>query len=157
MKRVIAFISLMSFLAVPALLRAQSEVGAWKLNTAKSKYTGVAMRRSLMVTMEAKADWITCHTEGVAGDGSPIDFRFMARYDGRDHPIDGKGVINGADSVAWKRIDARTTEVVYKKIGKPVATGRATISKDGKIRTLELKGTGLDGKPTSTRAVYEKQ
>lgn len=157
MKRVIAFVSLTSFLAVPALLRAQSEMGTWKLNTAKSKYTGVAMRRSMTVTMEPQADWIKCRTEGVAGDGSPISFSFMARYDGRDHPLEGTGAINGADSIAWRRIDARTTEVTYKKVGKPVAMGLATISKDGKIRTLELKGTSPDGKPTSTRAVYDKQ
>jgi hypothetical protein len=157
MKRVISLASVGFFLAAPVLLRAQSDVGAWKLNTAKSKYSGIATPKSRMQTISSQDGGIRNHTEGVAGDGSSIDFSYSAKYDGKDNPITGSGAPNGADSVAVKRIDASTTESTFKKGGKVVTTAHVSISKDGKVMTAMAKGTGPDGKPTNVHAVYEKQ
>jgi len=38
-----------------------------------------------------------------------------------------------------------------------VDVGRMTISADGKTRTLVTTGTGADGKPVNSTAVYERQ
>jgi hypothetical protein len=157
MRRIIAFVNLAFFLALPSLLRSQSEVGTWKLNAAKSKYTGVAPFKSRTITIESQEGGIKSHSEGVAGDGSPIDYSYSAKYDGKDNPITGSGAPNGADSVSLKRIDANMTESTFKKGGKVVNTGRTSISKDGKVRTITAKGTGPDGKPTSVHLVFEKQ
>ena len=158
MRRIaLLFVSLAAGLAIPALLLAQSEVGTWKLNVSKSKYSGVATPKSRTQTLESRDGEIRTRTEGVAGDGSPINYNHAGRYDGKDNPIAGSGAPNGADSVAHKRIDERTTETTYKKSGKLVATARSSISKDGKTMTVTAKGTGPDGKKTNVRAVYEKQ
>jgi hypothetical protein len=156
MKRRIAFVNLALFLAAPVLLSAQTEVGTWQLNTAKSKYSGIAPPKSRTQTLEAQDGGIKNHTEGLAGDGSPINFSYSAKYDGKDNPVTGKGAPGDADSVALKRVDANTTEVIYKKSGKVVTTARLSVSKDGKVMTTDAKGTGPDGKPTNVRAVYEK-
>ncbi len=59
--------------------------------------------------------------------------------------------------MALKRIDANTTEAIYKKSGKVVTTARVSISKDGEVMTTAAKGTGTDGKPTNVHAVYDQQ
>jgi hypothetical protein len=147
----------LAFLAVPTMLYAQSEVGTWKLNTSKSKYTGITPRQSMTNTTESQGDGIKSHSEGVASDGSSINYTYSGKYDGKDNPITGGGAPNGADSVAMKRFDAHTTEATFKKGGKVVNTARVSISADGKVRTITAKGTGPDGKPTSLHLVYEKQ
>ncbi len=157
MKSTIAFVSLTLFVAAPAIVRAQSEAGTWKLNTAKSKYSGVATPKSRTQTLESQDGGVKSHVEGVAGDGSPINYSHSAKYDGKDNPIAGSGAPGAADSVALKRIDANTTEATYKKSGKVVTTARVSVSKDGKVMTATAKGIGPDGKPTNVHAVYEKQ
>ena len=157
MKSTITLAALASFLAVPTMLYAQSEVGTWKLNTSKSKYTGTAPRQSMTNTTESQGDGIKSHAQGVAADGSPINYTYSGKYDGKDNPITGSGAPNGADSVALKRIDAHTTEGTFKKGGEVVSTARVSISADGKVRTVTAKGTGPDGKPTNLHLVYEKQ
>jgi hypothetical protein len=157
LKRIIAFASLALFLGVPAILRAQSEVGTWKLNPGKSKYSGVATPRSRVQTWESQNGGVKNHTEGVAGDGSAINFSYTAKFDGKDNPITGSGAPSGADSVALKRIDANTIDTVYKKSGKSVTTARLSISKDGKVMTATAKGTNPDGTTTDVHAVYDKQ
>ena len=157
MKRIITLASLACFLGAPAVLRAQNEAGTWKLNTAKSKYSGVATPKSRTQTLEAADGGHKARVEGVAGDGSPINYSYSAKYDGKDNPITGGGAPGAADSVAWKRVDANTTEATYKKGGKVVSTARLSISKDGKTMSTTAKGVGPDGKPNNVHAVYEKQ
>jgi len=156
MNRLITFLGVGCFLAA-SVASAQSEIGTWKLNTSKSRYTGITPRQSMSVTIESQDGGIKVHTVGVAGNGSAIDYSYSAKYDGKDNPISGSGIPNGADTVAVKRINANTTEDTFKKGGKVVNTGSISVSADGKVRTIAAKGTGSDGKPTSIRAVYEKQ
>jgi hypothetical protein len=129
----------------------------WKLNTAKSKFSGVATPKSTTTTIETQEGGIRNHTEGVAGDGSAINFTYSAKYDGKDNPITGSGAYGGADSVSLKRIDANTTELTYKKSAKVVRTTRVSISKGGKMMTATAKGTDPEGKQVNVRAVLEKQ
>ena len=44
-----------------------------------------------------------------------------------------------------------------KKAGKVVRTGKAVVSKDGKVMTFTTKGTNAQGQPTNNVTVYEKQ
>lgn len=157
MKRSVTFVSLAFFLAVPIVLRAQTEAGTWKLNAAKSKYSGVATPKSRTQTWESQDGGVKHQTEGVAGDGSSFSYSFSAKYDGTDNPVTGKGAPDDADSVALKRVDARTTEMIWKKGGKVVGTSRNTVSKDGKVMTINAHGTNPDGTKNNVHAVYEKQ
>jgi len=36
-------------------------------------------------------------------------------------------------------------------------TGRSTVAKDGKSRTLNMSGTGADGKKFKAKIVYDKE
>jgi hypothetical protein len=156
MNRLITILSFASFLAVSAA-SAQSEAGTWKLNAAKSKYSGIPAPTSRTQTLEPTDGGVNAHVEGTAGDGTPIKYTHAAKYDGKDYPITGSGAPSGADSVAMKRKDPNTTETTYKKGGKVVMSAHTSISKDGKTMTTTAKGTGTDGKPVNVHAVYEKQ
>ena len=160
MKRFSVFASV-AVLAVllPGLLPAQSdpEVGTWKLNLAKSTYSGTPAPKSVTTTIEAQGAGFKVGNDGVAADGSHITYGFTAAYDGKDVPITGAGAPNGADTISLKRTGPSTHDATLKKAGKVVLTAHAVISKDGKTRTLTSKGTNASGQPTSTKAVYDKQ
>jgi hypothetical protein len=157
MTRRITFAGLAIFLALPTLSLAQSELGTWKLNTAKSNSTGNAMPKSRTITIETRGDGFMTHAEGIAGDGTPVNYSYTVKYDGKDYPVTGAGTPNGADTITSKRIDANTAESTWKKGGKVVNTARRSISNDGKTMTSTASGTRPDGKATSARSVYDKQ
>ena len=156
MHRGIRIVNAFSILALAGALEAQSEVGSWKLNPDKSTYSGVQAPKRVTVTFQTTDGGVTNHTQGQAGDGSPINFGYSAKYDGTDAAIAGSGAWNGAESVSLKRIDANTLEARYKKKGQTVVTSRIAISSDAKVMTVTAQGTGPDGKATEVHAVYEK-
>jgi hypothetical protein len=153
------------FLAVAVLsvvaaysLPAQSEalVGTWKLNTAKSKYEPGPAPKSLTRTVEAQDNGVKYTFEGVAGDGTPISYSFAVKFDGKDNPITGT-VPNGADTAAMKRVDANHYVATLKKGGKVLGTSKVSISKDGKVATVDATGTNAAGVKTHDVQVYDKQ
>ena len=97
-------------------------------------------------------------SDGAAAEGSHVAWSFTANYDGKDNPISGTtAALNGADTVALKRINPNTVEATFKKAGKVVQTTRSVVSKDGKVRTSTSKGKDANGKPTNNVTVWEKQ
>jgi hypothetical protein len=162
-KHIITATTIALVLTVPALLHAQGGsgskgfTGTWKMNPAKSKFTGINAPKSLTTVVEEQEGGIKRHSEGTAADGSPIKYAYTAKYDGQDVPIEGAGAPSGADSIALKRIDERSTQAVWKKGGKVINTSHYSLSSDGKIWTVSSKGTGPDGRPTMAHVVLQRQ
>lgn len=127
--------------------------GTWKLNVAKSKYSGTAPK-SATLKIENSGQGVKISTEGVAADGTKTATSYTASYDGKESPLTGSAT---ADTVSLKRIDANTVERTDKKAGKVVNTIRRTLSADGKTLTITSKGTNAQGQPTSSTAIYERQ
>jgi hypothetical protein len=97
-------------------------------------------------------------SDGAAAEGSHVAWSFTANYDGKDNPISGTtAALNGADTVALKRINPNTVEATFKKAGKVVLRGRQVISKDGKVMTITAKGTDPSGQPISRVLLEDKQ
>jgi hypothetical protein len=161
MKRILVVVTVVLLAALaPSVLLAQSNplIGTWKMNTAKSKYNPGPVPQSQTQTVEAQGDGVRVRSEGTAADGSHITWGYTANYDGKDNPVSGgTGVLNGADTVAVKRINPNTTENTFKKAGKVVLTGRDVVSKDGKVRTITAKGTDANGHAVSRVIVLDKQ
>jgi len=130
-------------------------IGTWKLNVAKSKYDPGPPPQSQTLKVDAVGKDETVTSETVTADGKKVTVTYTANFDGKDYPLTGSAV--GADKVSLKRIDARTTERIDKKDGKPVVTIRRVVSADGKTMTATSKGTNAEGKPTNNVAVFEKQ
>ena len=159
MKRILtlAAVVIMSLAASGVLLPQQESpfVGTWKLNVAKSKFTG-RQPKSETRTEVAQGDGFKVTYEGIAADGSPISWGYTTNLDGKDAPISGRQP-NGVDTVAVTRVDANTRTAVEKKAGKTLYTVRGVVSKDGKILTQTGKGMNGEGQPISYTAVWDKQ
>jgi hypothetical protein len=155
MKRMICLLTFaMLFAAASACVAADDpNMGTWKLNEAKSKYSPGAAKNTSVV-YEAAGDSIKVTVDGVAADGKPTHNEWTGKFDGKDYPLTGDPT---ADTRSYKKIDTRTMELTNKKGGKPVVTGKITVSADGKSRTVAVSGTDASGKKVTSTAVYDKQ
>jgi hypothetical protein len=158
MKRILALttVVVMSLFASAVLLAQDNPfVGTWKLNVAKSKFTGEQPPKSETRTVVAQGGGLKVTYEGIAADGSPISYSYTTNLDGKDVPYSGRHPF-GSDAVAIKRVDANTITAISKKAGKTIYTARAVVS-DGKVLTITLKGVNGEGQPISVMTVWDKQ
>jgi len=155
MKRMICLLTFAVLFAAASACVAADDVnmGTWKLNEAKSKFSPGAPKNTTVV-YEAAGDSVKVTVDGVDADGKPSHNEWTGKFDGKDYPLTGDPA---ADSRSYKKIDARTMELTNKKGGKPVATGKITVSADGKSRTVAVSGTDASGKKVTSTAVYDKQ
>lgn len=158
MKKIVANLSvLLSGLAITAVVvfGADSAVGTWKLNAAKSKFTGSYVVKSQTDVREATPDGgVKVTRTGQLADGTPVTGSFAYKYDGKEYPATGLAF----DVLSVKRIDANTTTFDVKKTGgKYHVVGQNVISADGKTMTQTAKGTDAEGKPISSTVVFDKQ
>jgi len=155
MKRMICLLTFaMLFAAASACVAADDpNMGTWKLNEAKSKFSPGAAKNNSVV-YEAAGDSIKVTVDGVGTDGKPTHNEWTGKFDGKDYPLTGDP---SADTRSYKKVDAHTMELTNKKAGKPVVTGKITVSADGKSRTVAVSGTDASGKKVTSTAVYDKQ
>jgi hypothetical protein len=154
MKRALMFVAI-AFLAV---VQAQGSplVGTWKLNVAKSKYDPGPAPKSLTRTVEAQGAGVKYTFEGVSADGTAIAYSFSVQFDGKDNPIKGS-MPSGADTISAKRTDANHYVATVKKGDKVIGTSKVSVSKDGKVTTVDATGTTAAGVKTHDVQVYDKQ
>jgi hypothetical protein len=159
MERILRFIAI-ALLAVAgsSMLRAQSNplLGTWNLNVTKSKFDPGPAYKSLTRTVEAQGDGVKYTFEGVAADGTPIAYGFSVQFDGKDNPISGS-IPSGADTISAKRTDSNHYVATLKKGGKVIGTSKVTVSKDGKVTTVDSTGTTSSGAKERDLQVYDKQ
>ena len=153
-----AVFTLLGFIAVaPASAQNDPLIGTWKLDLARSKYTGVPAAKSQTITYAAVPNGLKTTVVGVDGAGKNISYGYTAYFDGKDYPEPGVGQPNGMDAISIRRVDANTTEYTGKKNGKVVTTARRVVSNGGKTLTITTTGTGDTGQKTTTVTVYDKQ
>jgi hypothetical protein len=159
MKRVLRFIAI-ALLAVvgSSTLRAQSNplVGTWILNVSKSKFDPGPAPTSLTRTVEAQGDGVKYTFEGVAADGKPISYGFAVQFDGKDNPISGS-IPSGADTISATRTDSNHYVATLKKGDKVIGTSKVTVSKDGRVTTVDSIGSTATGAKAHDVQVYDKQ
>jgi len=133
---------------------ADNQVGTWKLNVAKSKYSPGPPPKEGTLTVEAIPNGLKITIQGTDAEGKPVHMEFAPKYDGKEVPATG---MPGVDTISMKKIDDYTVEAVSKKERKPLTTTRTVVSKDGKTRTTTQKGTNAKGEKVSNTIVYDKQ
>ena len=155
MKRMMCLLTFaVLFAAAPACFAADdANMGTWKLNEAKSKFSPGAAKNNSVV-YEAAGDSVKVTVDGIGTDGKPTHNEWTGKFDGKDYPLTGDP---SADTRSYKKVDAHTMELTNKKAGKPVTTGKITVSADGKSRTVVVSGTDASGKKVASTAVYDKQ
>jgi hypothetical protein len=129
-------------------------VGTWQLNVAKSKFVpGPVLKSQTRVYTESAAG-LTLKVSTVGADGKTSTQESTFKYDGKDYPFSGSP---DWDSLSLTRKDANTVVSTQKKVGKAIGTTVRTLSKDGKVMTLESKGTGANGKPYGSTLVFDRK
>ena len=145
-------------LMVAVLATAQSKdpfVGTWRLNLAKSTYSPGPAPKSTTSTYEAAGQGYKVSVKTEPASGPAQQWSYTSNLDGKDSPITGNNP--NADTIAVKRIDANTLEIVTKKGGKVTTTQKNVVAPDGKTRTVTTTGTDAQGQKVNNVAVYEKQ
>ena len=146
--------SVVSFLAVAALsLAADSIMGTWKLNAAKSKYAAGATKNET-VTYTMAGDMVKCTVDGTDKDGKSTHSEWTGKFDGKDYPVTGDAT---SDMRAYTKVDANTYNLAVKKGGKSVGSGKIVISADGKSRTVTTSVMDSMGMKMDNTAIYDKQ
>src|SRR4026207_1022303 len=149
---VLVLISVLALTAV--VIAADNNVGTWKLNLAKSKYSPGPPPKSQTLKIEALGDDGTRYgADGVGAHGKPTHAEFQAKYDGKDYPFKGNP---DADMLSYKRIDANTLEATTKLNGKSTIAANVVVSADGKTRTVTQTGTNAQGQALNVTSVYER-
>lgn len=148
-------LGLSAFLAGTAFAQSDPQVGVWKLNLAKSKYSPGPAPKSGTTKIEAAGKGSKVTVDQTMADGTMRHYEFTANYDGKDSPVVGNNP--DADVVARTRVNANTVRTSSKKGGKVTTTQTSAVSKDGKTRTVTTKGVNAAGQKVNNVAVYEKQ
>ena len=151
----IVCLGLSAVLVGAVFAQSDPQVGVWKLNVAKSKYSPGPAPKSGSTTIEAAGKGTKVVVDQVFADGTKRHWEFTANYDGKDSPVTGNNP--DADMVARTRINATTVQMVSKKAGKVTTTQTSAVSSDGKTRTVTTKGVNSSGQQVSNVAVYERQ
>ena len=146
---------LVAALAGTTLAQADSQVGSWKVNLTKSKYSPGSAPKSVTTKIEAAGAGTKTIVDQTAADGTMRHWEFTANYDGKDNPTVGNNP--DADMISRTRVNASTVKTVSKKGGKVMTIQTATVSSDGKTRTVTTTGTNAAGQTLNNVAVYDRQ
>ncbi len=141
------------FVGVTAGFAADPNMGTWKLNEAKSKFSPGAAKNQTVV-YEAAGDNVKVTVDGIDSAGQPLHNEWTGMFDGKDYPLTGSPT---GDMRSYKRVNDRTLTFTEKKGGKIMTTGRIVVAADGKSRTVTTAGTNAQGQKITTTAVYDKQ
>jgi hypothetical protein len=137
-----------------AVCQAQSvQMGTWKLNEAKSKFSPGSPKNHTVI-YEAAGDDTKVTVDGTAPDGTAMHNEWTGKFDGKDYAVTGDPT---SDMRSYKQIGARTLTFIIKKDGKVTTTGRVVVSANGRTRTVTTTGTDSTGKKFKNVAVYDKQ
>jgi hypothetical protein len=140
--------------ASPRAGLAQTNLGTWKLNVAKSTYSPGPAPRSGTFTFQKEGQDLKNTSEGIDAEGKPVKAVFIHIYDGKPYPTTGAP---GVDSSSYTRVDANIVKFTRMNAGKVVQTGFHVVSSDGKSLTVITAGTDASGREINNHAVYEKQ
>ena len=131
-------------------------LGTWKLNEAKSHFPAAAGKNTT-VTYSASADgMITLVTDGVDGSGNPVHTEWTGKFDGKSYPVTGT-TMNGVNMRTLLAKGERRLIMANLNGVKPITRGSIEVSADGQSRTVDITGTGPDGKPYKATYFYDKQ
>jgi hypothetical protein len=132
---------------------ADPNMGTWKLNESKSKFSAGAAKNHTVVYAPA-GDSVKVTVDGADASGSKTHSEWTGKFDGKEYPVTGEA--NG-DMRTYTRVNARTLSLTQTKAGKVTMSGRIVVAADGKSRTVTTGGITPDGKKFTTTAVYDKQ
>lgn len=157
MRKAMLFLAVLGM--VGSLWAADSMMGTFKLNPAKSKFpagTSTSTDTTIIVLREADADTIEAISTETKKDGSTVVSKWTTPKSGGIQTYQQGAPANGI-SILSAVIDPYATYNIYLQNGKQVYLLLVTMAKDGKTFTATAKGTDAQGKPNQGLWFWEKQ
>ena len=151
--RMILFALAVVFVSAVVCSADSPHMGTWKLNEAKSHFSPGASKNHTVV-YEAAGDMTKVIVDGTDADGNALHNEWTGKFDSKYNAVTGSPT---SDTRAYSMINSRTLSITEKKGSKVVLTGRITVSRDGKSRTVTTTGKNASGKTMHNTAVYDKQ
>jgi hypothetical protein len=148
------FIGAILALSAGAVFAADSVVGTWSLNLAKSTFSPDPAPKSETRTYAESSQGTTMTSKTTAADGKESTTTLSFKDDGKPSPVTGNP---DYDTVTVTRVDANTIHGTQKKAGAVVGTVVRTVSGDGKTLTLKVKGTHADGVKFENVLVFDRK
>ena len=131
--------------------------GTWKANIAKSTYSpGPGPKESTRIHEDRGNGFWLITTDSVGPQGQKQHGAYVYKPDGKQYPQAGFNQTT-VQTIALTAVDPYTVTFVVYVNGTQVATGKRTVSKDGKTMIIDQKGTNAQGQPTSSSVLWEKQ
>jgi hypothetical protein len=139
--------------SIPLFAQKDPLLGNWKLDVAKSTFPAAAPARRTM-TFVAVPNGLKQSIETTTSGNAEVTYNlvYTAKFDGKDYPAD---VASSFNTIAMKRVDARTVERIGKTKGTVVETETYTVSPDGKTLSVTQQGDN-NGVPFKTAQVFER-
>ena len=151
--RTIVLTLTLCLIASSVCLAADKNMGTWKLNETKSKFSTNATRNHTVI-YEAAGDKIKVIVKGTGSDGKPSSNEWVGLFDGKFYPVTGDAT---SDERSYKQAGPGILTFTARKGGKITLVGRIVVSADGKSRTVTAHTTDASGKKLLNTAVYDKQ
>jgi hypothetical protein len=148
------FIGAILAIGTGTALAADTVVGTWKLNIAKSTFSPGPAPKSQTRTYAESAQGIVLTVKTTLVDGKENTTSLTFKDDGKPYPASGN---SDFDMVSVTRVDASIVHSTETKSGTTVGTGVRTVSKDGKTLTFAQKGTHAGGGKYDDVSVYDRQ
>jgi hypothetical protein len=119
-------------------------LGTWKMIPAESRQGNGPLAEAITVKYEAHPKEAQPNTETwtfymVHADGISETTSQTLRFDGKEYPCGDLGLQELPDTVVSTKLDARTTQVSYKKSERVTRRVVRTVSANGKRMTLEVR------------------
>ena len=130
------------------------QIGTWKLNESKSKFSPGATKNHAVTYTETGGGMINVTVDGTDKDGKAVHWTLQCKFDGKPYNVEGNPLI---DTITYKKVNDRTNHMTGMKDGKTTMTGTITVSKDGNSRVINVTTTGEDGKKITENAWYDKE
>jgi len=117
--RVFALALALCFVGAAVCLGADTLIGTWKLNEAKSKIG--AGPKNTTVVYEAAGDSVKVTTDGTDSEGKPSHSEWTGKFDGKDYPVTGD---SNTDARSYTKVNERTLAFANKKSDKVTISSR---------------------------------
>src|SRR5439155_13907256 len=105
--RTILLTLVMCLACATAGFAADPQMGTWKLNEAKSKFSPGAPKNRTVV-YEAAGESVKVTVDGIDGNGQPLHNEWTGKFDGKDYPLTGDPSV---DSRSYTKVDDRTLTI----------------------------------------------
>jgi hypothetical protein len=148
------FVGAILAIGTGAAFAADTAVGTWKLNVAKSTFSPGPAPKSQTRTYAETPQGITLTIKTTAADGKESTATLTFKVDGKPYPVSGNPDF---DMVSITQVDALTFHSTQTKAGAAVGAGVRTVSKDGKTLTFSQKGTHANGGKYEDVSVFDRQ